>query len=102
MGKGHVVDAAMFNGTVSLLICFSAWPPDGPLSQAWLEYSTETLSRDLNGVARWFKRRQAKLVTARSHGHINASRNDKIALVYDLPVMDRMERLTYQKLTNGV
>jgi acyl-coenzyme A synthetase/AMP-(fatty) acid ligase len=68
----------------------------------WFEAPKKILSQDENGVWRWFAGGRMNTCYLALDRHVEAGRGDQVALIYDSPVTGKVEKFTYQALTDQV
>lgn len=68
----------------------------------WFEPPRKILSRDENGVWRWFEGGRTNTCYLALDRHVEAGRGGETALIYDSPVTGTMEKISYQQLTERV
>ena len=67
-------------------------------SLEWFEFPARILSRDANGVARWFEGGKLNTAWLALDRHVRDGRGDATALIYDSPATGVVERFTYAEL----
>lgn len=74
-----------------------------PISKIdWIEQPEKILSKDHNGVDRWFEGGKLNTAWLCLDRHVQAGRGDQIALIYDSPVTGTLEHYSYLELTRRV
>lgn len=68
----------------------------------WFEAPKQILSKDENDVWRWFAGGRMNTCYLALDRHVEAGRGDQVALIYDSPVTNSVEKFTYQALTDQV
>ncbi|TNF86298.1 MAG: propionyl-CoA synthetase [Gammaproteobacteria bacterium] len=68
----------------------------------WFEAPKQILGQDKNGVWRWFAGGRMNTCYLALDRHVEAGRGDQVALIYDSPVTGKVEKFTYQALTDQV
>jgi acyl-coenzyme A synthetase/AMP-(fatty) acid ligase len=68
----------------------------------WYQKPQKALSTDENGFFRWFKGGKLNTCYLALDAHIEAGRGEQIALIYDSPVTQTMQRFTYNELRDRV
>jgi propionyl-CoA synthetase len=68
----------------------------------WLRFPDTILGQDERGAWRWFQGGTTNTAWLALDRHVEAGRGDRIALIYDSPVTGRIERISYQALTERV
>jgi len=68
----------------------------------WFQLPQRALSKDENGFYRWFKGGKMNTCYLALDAHIEAGRGDDIALIYDSPVAQKLEKYTYNELRDLV
>ncbi len=68
----------------------------------WFEAPREILSKDENDVWRWFAGGRMNTCYLALDRHVEAGRGDQLALIYDSPVTGKVEKFTYQAMTDQV
>jgi acyl-coenzyme A synthetase/AMP-(fatty) acid ligase len=68
----------------------------------WFEAPKQILSQDENDVWRWFAGGKLNTCYLALDRHVEAGRGEQVALIYDSPVTGRIEKFTYQALTDQV
>lgn len=68
----------------------------------WFQFPTEILSRDDNGVWRWFADGELNTCWLAVDRHIEDGRGDQLALIYDSPATKSVEKITYRELGQRV
>ena len=66
----------------------------------WTTKPENILSKDGNGVWRWFADGVLNSCYIALDQHVAAGRGDQVALIYDSPATGRVERYTYRELTD--
>ena len=65
----------------------------------WFEAPSTVLDQDENGVWRWFRGGKLNTCYVALDQHVAAGRGDAIALIYDSPVTNSVQRYTFSELT---
>ncbi len=68
----------------------------------WFETPTNILDVAPDGTARWFSDGKLNTAWLALDRHVRAGRGDQLALIYDSPVTDCIERFTFAELTDRV
>jgi propionyl-CoA synthetase len=68
----------------------------------WYKFPTDILSKDSNGNDSWFADGELNTAYLALDYHVNNGRGDQIALIYDSPVTNTIERFTYCELRDKV
>jgi propionyl-CoA synthetase len=68
----------------------------------WYKFPTDILSKDGNGNDSWFADGELNTAYLALDYHVNNGRGDQIALIYDSPVTNTVERFTYCELRDKV
>ncbi|WP_087026246.1 propionyl-CoA synthetase [Thaumasiovibrio subtropicus] len=68
----------------------------------WYQFPQTILSRDENGVERWFADGKLNTAYLALDYHVKHGRADQVALIYDSPVTETKQRYTYQSLLDAV
>jgi propionyl-CoA synthetase len=68
----------------------------------WYKFPTDILSKDSNGNDSWFADGELNTAYLALDYHVNNGRGDQIALIYDSPVTNTVERFTYCELRDKV
>ncbi|MGB1092955.1 MAG: AMP-binding protein, partial [Oceanobacter sp.] len=68
----------------------------------WFKEPTEILSKDENGIDRWFADGEMNTAYLALDYHVLNGRGDQLALVYDSPVTEKKSQYTYSELTSEV
>ena len=68
----------------------------------WIEEPRRILSKDQNGLDRWFEGGKLNTSWLCLDRHVKAGRGDQIALIYDSPVTRTLEHYSYAELTRRV
>jgi acyl-coenzyme A synthetase/AMP-(fatty) acid ligase len=68
----------------------------------WFKTPEKTLSKDKNGVWRWFADGKMNTAWLALDRHVDAGRGEQVALIYDSPVTGKIEKYTYAELTDWV
>lgn len=68
----------------------------------WVEFPTDILSTDENGLTRWYADGMMNTCYAAVDYHVEQGRGDQIALIYDSPVTRTVRRYTYRDLQTEV
>lgn len=68
----------------------------------WFERPKKVMSRDHNGVGRWFEGGKLNTAWLCLDRHVQAGYGDQIALIYDSPVTGTLERYSFSELTRRV
>lgn len=68
----------------------------------WYSPPTTILSKDSNGVDRWFADGQMNTCYMALDHHVESGRGDSIAMIYDSPVSHTRAQFTYRELTEQV
>lgn len=68
----------------------------------WYQKPNQALSQDKNGFYRWFKGGKLNSCYLALDAHIEAGRGEDIALIYDSPVTQTIQKFTYNQLRDNV
>ncbi|TNE70442.1 propionyl-CoA synthetase [bacterium] len=68
----------------------------------WFQKPTRALTQDENGFYRWFKGGKLNTSFLALDAHIEDGRGEQIALIYDSPVTQKVEKYTYNQLRDQV
>ncbi len=68
----------------------------------WKQMPSSAHSRDAQGTDRWFADGRLNTAWLALDRHVAEGRGDQIALIYDSPVTNRVERYSYSQLTDWV
>jgi propionyl-CoA synthetase len=68
----------------------------------WFKKPQTILSKDENGIDRWFADGEMNTAYLALDYHIESGRGDQDALIYDSPVTDTKQRYTYSELRDAV
>ncbi len=68
----------------------------------WIRKPTAGVKRDADGGDRWFSDGQLNTSWLALDAQVEAGRGEQVALIYDSPVTDRIQRFTYAELTEQV
>jgi propionyl-CoA synthetase len=68
----------------------------------WYKPSTNVLSRDENGIDRWFADGELNTCHLALDYHVDNGRADQTALIYDSPVTNQQKKFTYRELRDEV
>ena len=68
----------------------------------WYEKPTVALSKDDNGFYRWFKGGKINTSYLALDYHIENGRGEQTAIIYDSPVTNTIEKITYNELRDEV
>jgi acyl-coenzyme A synthetase/AMP-(fatty) acid ligase len=68
----------------------------------WYQKPQKALSTDENGFYRWFKGGKLNTCYLALDAHIEAGRGEQIALIYDSPVTQTVQKFTYNELRDRV
>jgi propionyl-CoA synthetase len=68
----------------------------------WFRFPERVLGQDEQGAWRWFQGGRTNTAWLALDRHVAAGRGDRIALIYDSPVTDTVERISYTALTERV
>ncbi|MFV2089854.1 MAG: propionyl-CoA synthetase [Pseudomonadales bacterium] len=68
----------------------------------WIEFPTTILDQDANGAWRWFRGGKTNTCWLALDRHVESGRGEQIALIYDSPVTDQIQKFSYQALTDTV
>ncbi|MCG8671814.1 MAG: propionyl-CoA synthetase [Pseudomonadales bacterium] len=68
----------------------------------WFKPPTKILSKDENGVDRWFADGELNTAYLALDYHVEKGEGDRLALIYDSPVTDSKRTYTYEELTDAV
>lgn len=68
----------------------------------WFKKPETILSKDENGVDRWYADGELNTAYLALDYHVEQGRGDQLALIYDSPVADSKKTYTYSELTNEV
>ena len=68
----------------------------------WHQFPSKILSKDSNGVDRWFEGGRLNTAWLALDRHVEAGRGDQTALIYDSPVTSTIRRYSYAELTRLV
>ncbi len=71
-------------------------------SLAWFKHPNNILSKDENGLDRWFADGQLNTSYLAIDYHVENGRKDQVALIYDSPVTNTVERFTYGQMQEQV
>ncbi|HEV7404674.1 MAG TPA: acetyl-coenzyme A synthetase N-terminal domain-containing protein, partial [Chthoniobacteraceae bacterium] len=63
----------------------------------WFRFPEQILTRDADGMARWFADGELNTAYLCLDHHVKHGRGDQLALVYDSPVTDSKARFTYRE-----
>lgn len=69
---------------------------------SWFEFPQNILSRDNNGVQRWFADGTMNTSFMAIDHHVNSGRGDQAAIIYDSPASGSKRTLTYKELLSQV
>ena len=69
---------------------------------SWFQKPQRALTKDENGFYRWFKGGKLNTSYLALDAHIENGRGEEIALIYDSPVTQTMEKITYLDLRDRV
>ncbi|MEH6824441.1 MAG: propionyl-CoA synthetase [Motiliproteus sp.] len=68
----------------------------------WFKFPQQILSKDNNGIDRWFADGEMNTAHMALDYHIEAGRGDQVAIYYDSPVTDSKRAITYTELRDQV
>ncbi len=68
----------------------------------WFKKPNQALSKDENGIDRWFSDGELNTCYLAVDHHVEQGRGDRTGLIYDSPVTGKQEQFTYQALLNEV
>ena len=68
----------------------------------WFKFPQQILSKDENGIDRWFADGEMNTAHMALDYHIEAGRGDQVAIYYDSPVTDTKRAITYTELRDQV
>ncbi|MBQ0757240.1 MAG: AMP-binding protein, partial [Amphritea sp.] len=68
----------------------------------WFKKPQTILSKDENGIDRWFADGEMNTAYLALDYHVESGRGDQDALIYDSPVTDTKQRYTYSELRDAV
>jgi len=68
----------------------------------WFKAPETILSKDENGIDRWFADGELNTAYLALDYHVESGRGDQDALIYDSPVTDTRQRYTYSELRDAV
>ncbi len=68
----------------------------------WFKKPETILSKDKNGIDRWFADGEMNTAYLALDYHVESGRGDQDALIYDSPVTDTKQRYTYSELRDAV
>ncbi len=68
----------------------------------WFKPATQVLSKDENGIDRWFADGEMNTSYMALDHHVAAGNGDRIALIYDSPVTGKKEKYTYAVMLDWV
>lgn len=68
----------------------------------WFEAPKQTLSKDENGLDRWFSGGKMNTCHLALDYHVNSGRGEQIALIYDSPVTYKKQKFTYSEVLEEV
>lgn len=68
----------------------------------WFKAPSQTLSKDENGLDRWFVGGKMNTCHLALDYHVNAGRGEQIALIYDSPVTNKKQKFTYSEVLKEV
>jgi acyl-coenzyme A synthetase/AMP-(fatty) acid ligase len=69
---------------------------------AWFKAPEQALSKDPNGLYRWFKGGKMNTAYLALDYHVANGRGDQVALIYDSPVTQTLKKYTYAELLDEV
>ncbi len=69
---------------------------------AWYKAPQTILSEDENGIGRWFADGELNTCYLALDYHVENGRGDQVAIIYDSPVTDTKQKITYTELTEQV
>ena len=64
----------------------------------WFTFPETILSKDEDGLARWYRGGQLNTCYLALDYHVKNGRGDQIALIYDSPVTNSQQKYTYAEL----
>lgn len=68
----------------------------------WFTFPQQILSKDENGIDRWFADGEMNTAHMALDYHVEAGRGDQVAIYYDSPVTDTKRAITYAELRDQV
>ena len=68
----------------------------------WSQAPTQILSKDENGIDRWFADGELNTAWLALDYHVENGRADQVAIYYDSPVTDSKQQFTYRELRDQV
>ncbi|MFT6914561.1 MAG: propionyl-CoA synthetase [Motiliproteus sp.] len=68
----------------------------------WFKFPQQILSKDENGIDRWFADGEMNTAHMALDYHVEAGRGDQVAIYYDSPVTDTKRAITYRELRDQV
>jgi propionyl-CoA synthetase len=68
----------------------------------WFKTPSTILSKDTNGIDRWFSDGEMNTCHMALDANINAGRGEQVAIYYDSPVTNKKEAITYNQLRDRV
>ena len=68
----------------------------------WVEFPTKILSTDEDGLTRWYADGVMNTCYAAVDYHVEQGRGEQVALIYDSPVTNTVQRFTYRNLQTEV
>ena len=68
----------------------------------WFKAPSQAFEAGVAGTVRWFPDGVLNTAWLCLDAHVDAGRGDEVALIYDSPVTDTIERLTFAELTERV
>ena len=69
---------------------------------SWFTFPETILSKDNNGIDRWFADGQMNTAYMALDYHVENGRGEQIAVIFDSPVSGQKSTLTYQQLLDEV
>lgn len=68
----------------------------------WFKFPETILSKDENGIYRWFKDGEMNTAYMALDYHVEQGRGDQVAIIYDSPVSNTKTKITYAELLEQV